>query len=279
MTSAQINAPDGGYRTGAYRELPVPAGLRDVAEAAWVFAPPCHAPADADPLERVIPETGTSLCFECVRGEGGAVHAPVVAVMGPIGKVRVYRPRSGVHLVGVRLRTEWCETVLGVRPADHLDAVDDGVAALATHVPGLRERLVRTASDGEALAVLTAAVHDAWRTAVPSRTARLAHAALEPMRTLPAPSPGELDAAGRLGVSARHLRRVVGETCPGGLKGFHRVRRLHHAVSLTASARPGGWSALALRAGFYDQAHMIREFRALAGVTPVALRAERVRGA
>jgi AraC-like DNA-binding protein len=54
-----------------------------------------------------------------------------------------------------------------------------------------------------------------------------------------------------------------------------RVLRLQHAVSLLGRHRRQGWSALALAAGYYDQAHLIREFKALAGVTPRAFAAER----
>jgi AraC-like DNA-binding protein len=46
-----------------------------------------------------------------------------------------------------------------------------------------------------------------------------------------------------------------------------------------ADAEPEpAWADLAYDAGYYDQAHLIREVRALSGLTPVRLHAER-RGA
>jgi AraC-like DNA-binding protein len=61
------------------------------------------------------------------------------------------------------------------------------------------------------------------------------------------------------------------------MKEFHRVRRLQHAASLATEHRNPHWARLALGAGYSDQAHLVREFRDLVGVTPVELREERRR--
>jgi AraC-like DNA-binding protein len=54
-----------------------------------------------------------------------------------------------------------------------------------------------------------------------------------------------------------------------------RVVRLQHAVSLVQRGAVSSWTGLAYDAGYADQAHLVREFRALAGVTPGAYAAER----
>jgi len=62
---------------------------------------------------------------------------------------------------------------------------------------------------------------------------------------------------------------------PGTLtpKTLARILRFDHARSLLESGAPA--SDVALDCGYYDQAHLIREFHALAGTTPGRL-AERL---
>ena len=55
-------------------------------------------------------------------------------------------------------------------------------------------------------------------------------------------------------------------------KVYARVRRFQHALQLAADRRAGGWLEVALRAGFSDPSHLVREFQALAGIPPSAYR-------
>lgn len=81
-----------------------------------------------------------------------------------------------------------------------------------------------------------------------------------------------------LRVSERHLRRLFRETVGVGPKTFARLARFRHALGTARdwsrkSARVN-WAGLATAAGYYDQAHLIAEFRLIAGVTPQALLTE-----
>ncbi len=82
-------------------------------------------------------------------------------------------------------------------------------------------------------------------------------------------------AADRLGYSPRQLHRRALPVFGYGLQHLGRVLRLNRAVA----AADGGveWAEVAATTGYADQAHLSRDFRALAGVTPSALREERVR--
>jgi AraC-like DNA-binding protein len=80
--------------------------------------------------------------------------------------------------------------------------------------------------------------------------------------------------ARELALSERQLLRRF--TCAIGMspKRYARAGRIQRTLRL-AQARPrASWAAIAVAAGFYDQAHMISELRAIAGLTPQALLAE-----
>jgi len=64
------------------------------------------------------------------------------------------------------------------------------------------------------------------------------------------------------GTLERRFRRVVGASP----KQFASIIRLRHAVDL--SRQSASLTTLALDAGYYDQAHFIRDFRAITGAAP-----------
>jgi AraC-like DNA-binding protein len=74
--------------------------------------------------------------------------------------------------------------------------------------------------------------------------------------------------ANEIGISHKHLLREF-ERCVGLTpKVFARIctfQRVIHSVGQRAGVN---WSEAAARCGYYDQAHLIREFRAFSGLTP-----------
>jgi AraC-like DNA-binding protein len=84
--------------------------------------------------------------------------------------------------------------------------------------------------------------------------------------------------ASALGVGERRLERAFDRSVGLSPKVFGRVLRLRRAIRQIRSVTSGGaapsWTAVAFNAGYADQPHLIREFRALAGVTPAQYAAE-----
>lgn len=50
---------------------------------------------------------------------------------------------------------------------------------------------------------------------------------------------------------------------------FYRVRRFHRLIQQIDRRLPVNWAELAVDCGYFDQAHLIRDFRAFAGVSPL----------
>jgi len=57
-------------------------------------------------------------------------------------------------------------------------------------------------------------------------------------------------------------------------KEFARLARFRHALRAAREDSRLSWATIAAATGYYDQAHLIEEFRTIAGVTPRALLGE-----
>jgi transcriptional regulator GlxA family with amidase domain len=77
-----------------------------------------------------------------------------------------------------------------------------------------------------------------------------------------------------LGVSDRHLRRVFHDALGVSPKAFAKLARFRRAVRIASGHTHMSWASIAAATGYYDQAHLIAEFRAIAGVTPRAFLGE-----
>jgi AraC-like DNA-binding protein len=77
--------------------------------------------------------------------------------------------------------------------------------------------------------------------------------------------------ASDLGVSERHLRRVFHESVGMSPKAFSKLTRFRRALRAACEGARVSWASIAAAGGYYDQAHLIADFRAIAGVTPSAL--------
>ncbi len=80
--------------------------------------------------------------------------------------------------------------------------------------------------------------------------------------------------AGEIGWSERHLTRRFAAETGVAPKTLARILRFEAARRLAAPSAAGGWAEFALTAGYADQAHLIREFRTLSGLSPKAMLAQ-----
>jgi AraC-like DNA-binding protein len=232
----------------------------------------------------VLPNGVTELIFALDDAAHGVSGSPAVRRCWVAGLQRgplVISPALGVPLVGVRFRAGGLRALWRLpshRLTDavvELDGFDDRV--LLT----LRDRLAASANVGEALAVLVAVL-----------APRLDLAAVRPgpvpaaVRALHAtPGLGIAALAREIGVTHQHLVRLFQDRVGVAPRTLARIVRFAGAVRLVEAGRLADargaprWSAVAAEAGYYDQAHLVAEFRAFAGTTPGAFWARRIPGA
>lgn len=74
--------------------------------------------------------------------------------------------------------------------------------------------------------------------------------------------------ATEIGWSRKHLAARFADQTGLGPKAAARIVRFNRAASLSQHANRAGWADIAAACGYADQAHLVREFRELAGTTP-----------
>ncbi|MET0423239.1 MAG: helix-turn-helix transcriptional regulator [Actinoplanes sp.] len=205
-----------------------------------------------------MPEVATSLVFRTSAERGSDL-----IVVGPRTRGTYHPGPALTACVRVRLRPGQARAILGV-PPDRLVNRAMGLTDLwGTPAQALEDQLASSDGDPELIgARLTAALN---RRVAPSRpgTVELVAAAVE--RLTGAARLG--DVAERVGLSERRLRTLFAREVGLSPKHVARIRRLRTVLALAGRQE---WAAVAEDAGFFDQAHMISDFRALMGVSPAA---------
>jgi AraC-like DNA-binding protein len=183
---------------------------------------------------------------------------------------RVHRKfiRRGQRTVTARLQLGAHEAVLGV-PASALSgqiiALEDLWGDAAARI--LADKLSETKDTDEAAQVLQRAISERFAHEPERRVGvRLALAAASRLLQ------SNVNTVARdLGVSERHLRRVFIETVGVNPKVFAQLSRFRRALRAARSEHQPNWASIAATTGYYDQAHLISEFRSISAATPRAL--------
>lgn len=208
-----------------------------------------------------LPDGRTSLVFRVIEeGLQGDV-----AVAGPRTRA-LFKSATGVkRAVIVRFKPGWSTSLLGVTASALTDQIILLEDLWGRSGGDLSSELLSARSLEEVIDRLSQAIaHRALQTHEPA-SARLARRAV---RLLEGDEIRVENVAKRLGVTARHLRRAFLESIGVGPKDFARTVRLQRAIR-RAETSPD-WGRIAADTGYYDQAHLIADFRQLLGLTPGA---------
>lgn len=210
----------------------------------------------------LVPDHATNLTWEegAGRGHDGAV------VTGPSTRRFDARLTGRGRVVGVKLRTGVLSQACGIAAADLTDRT---VPADDLLPPGLVDAFREAATQPAAHQVVAldkvlASLADL--AGPPSEGVLLARRALEQVRSSEVVRVEQL--AGHLAVSARTLQRVFREHVGIGPKQVIARLRLRDVVTALEAGTDEPLADLAARLGFFDQAHLAREFTAFVGVPP-----------
>jgi AraC-like DNA-binding protein len=245
-----------------YREHAPPAALAPYVTCFWEITGRV-AP------HRVLPDGAMDVIF--------AAGDLAARVIGPMTCARVTPPGDAAWVAGVRFRPGAAVEMLGIAARELLDDAAGARDVWGAAGRTLDARLVEARDASQARAAIEAELLARQsRARLPDARLGRAVATLRAARgELPIPA-----VATGAGLGERQLERLFVERVGYGPKLFARVVRLESAVAaILSSVRVRGsiasWASFARSCGYGDQAHLIREFRALTGVTPAVYAGER----
>jgi AraC-like DNA-binding protein len=209
-----------------------------------------------------LPDGRTLIVFrvldEGLRGD--------LSILGPHTRAMFKTAPEVARAIVVPFKPGWSAALLGVAANVLTDRIVPLADIWGRAGEDLCDDLLATRRLPDALDRLARAFALRARRTLEPASARLARQAV---RLLEADAVKVQSVAERLGVTTRHLRRAFTESVGVGPKEFARTVRLQRAVR-TAAATSNDWARVAAEAGYYDQAHLIAEFRELVGLTPGA---------
>lgn len=221
--------------------------------------------------ERIAPTGSTVVVFvlgdpilEIANdGDGEAVSTAFGFMVGPHDRPVVNQPEGETIAVGVVCTPIGAKPALGLDPALFRGRVVE-LAETWPRAVSLRQQFAAEPDPDVMLEIVESELSTQLLEPITGvdrveRTVALLDA--DPTRSI-----GEI--ADGVGVSHAHLVReftaIVGMT-PRSLARLLRMRRLLAGLDVDDAV---GWAALAVELGWYDQAHLIRDFKRHTGVTP-----------
>ena len=232
-----------------YRELPTAPALAPWAECAWTV----HAPSDVGGY--AVPPDG---CLDIVYSPATGLRA-----IGAMTAERRY-DLAGASVCGIRFRPGMAAAFLKA-PAGELTDLEVRLEDLwGAPARALAERMADAPSAGAAAGLLAAALPAPPPDPDPVQRAIAAIAGAHGAVDVD-------DIARAANLSPRQFRRRCLEAAGLSPKHLCRVLRFRRAGELAAASPGLKWSLIAVDAGYFDQAHLIRDFKEFTGRSPMSV--------
>jgi AraC-like DNA-binding protein len=203
------------------------------------------------PMRGVVPGLCDHVLDEGCTWAGGLRTRPYIV-----------RPQGQVDLLGVVLRAETCAGLMPLPPAELLNAEMHG-PDLPDDVRIVGERVRETAGFGGQCELIIQWLMKRLR---PLRGGPMARHACAVLRGARGEDPVGTTARA-VGISPRHLRRMITDHVGVGPAEYVRVARFVRATQLIADPALT-LGQVAHGAGYFDQAHLCRDFRVFGGMSP-----------
>jgi AraC-like DNA-binding protein len=242
-----------------YREFPPSPAARAFVQCYWTLQ---SGPAAGDRVQRVAPDGSPELIVHFEQPfarphEGGWRTQPRCFFAGQLTGPLLLRPSRRARVAGVRFQPYGAARLFRVA----MHELTERTVEIRDLAPSLA-RALESADDPRRVIEIV----EAHMIGPPDPVCA---AAVHRIRT----AAGNCDVAvltSGLGVSCRHLERRFREEVGIPPKFFARIQRFQ-AVFPAVEGGAAGWADAAVRCGYYDQAHLIRDFRQFAGEPPAAV--------
>mgnify|MGYP001362498844 CR=1 FL=1 len=252
-----------------YREHPPAAPLRRLVRSYWFLTgragvdEPAADPALPDGSPELIINLGDP--FRALSADGHAVLQPLTMLVGQITRPFSVAPTGRVDLVAARLEA-FGAAGLWPRVASLTDRWADGEAIPHARLAEAREALSKattlehrlTILDHHLLGVFAAAKQPDWRV----------ESAVNAIRATGGAEPLERIAAD-VGTTPRNLQRLFAAQVGIPPKLLARITRFQRVFAAWRTD-PASLSRVAVGCGYFDQSHLVRDFRDFAGTAPAA---------
>jgi AraC-like DNA-binding protein len=223
--------------------------------------------------ERIVP-SGTSELVINLRDDEIRIHHPAdskhrrlsgAVLSGPYSSILVVDAMQHESMLGVHFKPGGAFPFLGTPASELMDAHADLVDLWGRNGPELRERLCDAISPQERFQIMEQVLTGRLRRSPKGRLAvAVALNAFGPYGT----GASVRDVAREVSICQRRFRKLFAAQVGLNPKLFCRILRFQRAHILAKQVDKVDWARIASTCGYYDQSHLINDFRQFSGFIP-----------
>jgi AraC-like DNA-binding protein len=267
-----LQGPESGAPRGTLQAMAVCPELRPYMSHILMYRE-SFAPGQ-EVVEHVVPDGAVRLVVNLGEPPAGG---QALQVLGPSAAPALVRLGGRMEGVSITLQPGAAPALLGV-PAGELAGTAVALDALWSggRAADLLGALAGQPDDARRADVLQALLRQGLPQEAPPGHQPAVHA-----QRLLAASAGRLkvrDAAAAVGLGERRLQQLFHAHIGLSPRAWGRLARLHGCLRALRRQPHAAWADVAAAGGFYDQPHLVHEFRELCGCTPAEFRRMAISG-